>query len=42
MMAEGYIFGAGGFLFFSVWLLLGCIDALGRNKNLMMAGNNII
>jgi membrane protein len=41
MMAEGYIFGAGGFLFFSVWLLLGCIDALGRNKNLIMAGNNI-
>ena len=42
MMAEGYIFGAGGFLFFNVWLLLGCIDALGRNKSLMVAGNNII
>lgn len=42
MVAEGYIFGAGGFLFFNVWLLLGCIDALGRNKNLMVAGNNII
>lgn len=41
MMAEGYIFGAGGFLFFNVWLLLGCIDALGRGKNLMMSGNNI-
>lgn len=28
MMAEGYIFGAGGFLFFNVWLLLGTVDAL--------------
>lgn len=28
MMAEGYIWGSGSFLFFNVWLLLGCIDAI--------------
>lgn len=32
MMAEGYIWGAGGFLFFNVWLMLGCADAISQKK----------
>lgn len=37
MMAEGYILGAGGFLFFNVWLLLGYIHALGHNRLYILA-----
>lgn len=37
MMAEGYILGAGGFLFFIVWLLLGYIHALGNNRLYILA-----
>ena len=32
MFAEGYIFGAGGFIFFNVWLLLGVINAFDKMK----------
>ena len=31
MVAEGYIFAAGSFLFFNVWLLLGCINSYVAN-----------
>lgn len=35
MIAEGYIHGAGGFLFFNIWLLIGCISAFTQNKVLI-------
>lgn len=33
MAAEGYIFAAGGFLFFCVWLLLGYIYIIGKHPH---------
>ncbi|WP_418992001.1 O-antigen ligase family protein [Alistipes sp.] len=36
MMAEGYIHGAGGFLFFNLWLLIGSISAFTQNKVLTL------
>lgn len=32
MLAEGYIFGAGNFLFFNVWLLIGTCSAAAQTK----------
>ncbi len=37
MTAEGYIFGAGGYLFFMFWLLLGVID--NHRRDIMMQIN---
>lgn len=34
MLAEGYIFGAGGFMFFFVWLLIGTIDSIYNNQDI--------
>ena len=36
MIAEGYIFAAGGFLFFCVWLLLGYIYILGKYPHYLL------
>ena len=30
MIVEGYVFGAGSYLFFMVWLSVGAIDAKKR------------
>ena len=37
MIAEGYIFASGSFLFFNVWLLLGYIHILGCNSHYIIA-----
>lgn len=39
MMAEGYVFGAGGFMFFFFWLIIGTIDSIYNNQNICRKGD---